>query len=391
MAEHRPHQWEETILEFEPGLPTARPLNFREVPPIDEFTTAGRGRIRYLPTVITEAAGDFLVDVAERLTLRCDPAPIRAMMERACGGQLEARRPDGRRASTLTSSGIPFEVSVTGGGGKFTPALRYTTETATQETEFGSRVAAQLAAIRDLVAWLPNGDETVADMLQSFVTTLYPDPAKVPTQHRFTTWIGIVHHAAARNHAARLKVYGGPEIAPGALDRLSSVWPGYAGLASVPDHEKLIKPSFTAIEVDSHGNVNHKIYLRTRNNDIAVPMKLVRHFGDPAWEVLSELVRCGVDAAKLHRYAYFACYARGAGDPTFSLTLGPRRGGDDLTGLVYELASQHHGTTHAVDALAQAAKSSGAKWRYSAVTLGVSPDHGIDKLNVYGTPTWSTT
>ncbi|MEU7632704.1 hypothetical protein AB0C34_22370 [Nocardia sp. NPDC049220] len=48
------------------------------------------------------------------------------------------------------------------------------------------------------------------------------------------------------------------------------------------------------------------------------------------------------------------------------------------------------GTTHAVDALAQAAESCEATWSYSAVGLGFSPDHGVDKLNVYGTPTWST-
>src|SRR5690606_8794309 len=122
--------------------------------------------------VVSGAAGEYLVDVAERLALGCDPASTRAMVERACGGQLDARAPDGDRASTLTISGIPFEASVSGGRGELTPAIRYTTENATQETQFSSRVAAQLAAIRDLVAWLPNGDEAVADMLQSFVATL---------------------------------------------------------------------------------------------------------------------------------------------------------------------------------------------------------------------------
>ncbi|WP_327100854.1 hypothetical protein OIE68_19895 [Nocardia vinacea] len=334
------------------------------------------------------AAGEFLVNLAERLTLRCDPAPIRAMMERACGGQLAALAPDGLKASTLTMSGVPFEVSVSGGRGELTPAIRYATETATQEMEFSARVTAQIAAIRDLVAWLPNGDETVADMLQSFVTTLYPDPAKVPARHRSATWIGVVHHTAAPHHAVRLKVYGGPTIVPGALDRLCSTWPEFAGLASVPDHEELIKPQGVAIEVDARGDVNHKIYLKTLPSNVAVPMKLVRYFGDPAWEVLSELVRCGVPAEELHRNNYFVCSARGAGSTGFGLTVMARRH-QDLTELAYELASRHHGTTHAVDALARAAESTGATWRYSAVGLGFSPDHGIDKLNVYGTPTWS--
>ncbi|WP_327114347.1 hypothetical protein OHB12_34195 [Nocardia sp. NBC_01730] len=335
------------------------------------------------------AAGEFLVDLAERLTLRCDPAPMHAMVGRACGGQLAARGPDGHRASMLTISGIPFEASVTGGRGKFTPAVRYITETATQETEFGSRIAAQLAALRDLVAWLPNGDKTVADMLQSFVATLYPDPAKVAARHRSATWIGVVHHAAAPHHAARLKVYGGLKIVPGALRRLCSEWPGFAGLASVPDHEKLITPVGAAIEVDARGDVNHKIYLKARYDDVAVPMKLAQYFGDPAWEVLSEFVRCGVDADELHQHDLFVCCARGAGAPGFGLSLGARQR-DDLTRLVCELASRHHGTTHAVDALARAAESCGATWRYSAVGLGFSVDHGVDKLNVYGTPTWST-
>ncbi|MGY2093154.1 hypothetical protein [Nocardia gipuzkoensis] len=144
---------------------------------------------------IPAAAGEFLINLAEQLTLRCDPATIRTMMERACGGQLDSRGPDGRRASTLTTSGIPFEASVTGGRGRFMPAVRYVTETATQETEFVPRLAAQLAAVRDLVAWLPNTAETVTDLLQTFATTLYPEPATVPARHRFATWLGVVHHS----------------------------------------------------------------------------------------------------------------------------------------------------------------------------------------------------
>ncbi len=288
----------------------------------------------------------------------------------------------------LTISGAPFEASVSGGRGKFTPAIRYITETATQETRFASRVAAQLASLRDLVAWLPNGDESVVEMLRSFVTTLYPDPSKVPAQHRSATWTGIVHHAAAPRHAARLKVYGGLKIVPGALDRLCNAWPGFAGLVTVPDHEKLISPVAAALEVDARGGVNHKIYLKARYDDVAVPMKLSRYFGHPAWELLSEFVRCGIDAADLHRHDWFVCCSRSASGTGFGLSLGSRKH-TDLGDLVSELASRHHGSTYAVDALAEAAQSRGAAWRYSAVGLGFSTDHGIDKLNVYGTPTWS--
>lgn len=336
---------------------------------------------------MTEVASGFLLDLAKRLVPRSDPAVIRAILERGCGGQLDAHGPDGRRASTLTISGTPLEASVSGGGGKISPALRYATETATQETRFGLRVGAQLHAIRDLVTWLPNAGETVADMLQFFVAALYPDSAQVPTRYRSATWIGVVHHTAAPQHVARLKVYGGLQIVPGALDRLRDRWPAFDGLASVPD-ENLIKPVAAAMEVDAHGSVTHKIYLRTRYNDIAVPMKLARYFGSPAWELLSEFARCGLDPALLHQHDFFVCCARSAGDPVFGLHLAARRN-DDLSELVRELASRHHGSTHAVDALALAAEAHGASWRYSAVGLGFSADRGIDKLNVYGTPTWS--
>ncbi|MER7450939.1 hypothetical protein ABTW96_11715 [Nocardia beijingensis] len=334
------------------------------------------------------AAGEFLVDLAKSLTLPCDPAQIHAVIERACGGQLEQRRPDGRRASTLTASGIPFEASVSGGRGKITPAIRYVTETGTQETDFASRVSAQLAAIPDLVARLPNGDESVSDMLQSFVRTLYPDPVKVTARHRFATWIGVVHHAAAPESVARLKIYGNLQLDPTALHRLSDAWPGFAGLVPVPDSEKLMRPAFAAVEVDTNGNVNHKIYLRARYHDVGVPMKLVRYFGHAAWEALSEFVRCGVDPAKLHEQGFEVCCTRGADSAGFGLYLTPKQDAG-FPELVRELAARHHGTTLAVDALTLAAESCGASWRYSVVGLGCSPEHGIDKLNVYGVPTWS--
>ncbi|MEU2040661.1 hypothetical protein [Nocardia niwae] len=336
------------------------------------------------------AAGDFLVDLAQRLSLRCDPAPIRAVIERACAGQDGARGPDGRRTSTLTISGIPFEVSVSGGRGAVSRAVRYVTETATREELFDSRLSAQLTSIRDLVAWLPNGDETVADMLRSFVATLFPDPAKISHRQRFATWIGVVHAAGTPHHAARLKVYGNLAAAPESLHRLSDVWPGFAGLAALPDHEKVIAPAVIALEVDADGGVNHKVYLRARYPDADAPKRLVRCFGDPAREMLDELVRCGVDAAQLHRRDLFVCCARGAGDPTFGLYLGARRG-DDLSGLALALAARHHGTPHAVDALRRAALACGASWHYSAVGLGFSTGHGVDKLNVYGTPHWNVT
>lgn len=334
------------------------------------------------------AAGEFLADVADRLALHCDSAAIRTMAERSCGGQLDALGPDGRRASWLTMSGVPLEVSVSGGRGTFTRGVRYTTEVATQEPKFDVRIAAQLAAIRDLAAWLPNGGDSAADMLESFVATLIPDPTQVPPDHRFGTWMGVVHHTELPDRAARLKVYGST-IVPGALDRLSRRWPGFAGLVPVFDRENLFRLSCVAMEVDSAGGVTYKVYLRARSYDNAVPMKLVRYFGDPAWEMLSELVKCGIDPAKLYQHVYGICYAGGTGEPVVAFYLAANRH-QDLSRLARELASRHHGTTQAVDALTQAAESRGASWRFSIVSLGFSAEHGIDKLNVYGTPTWST-
>ncbi|WP_147288885.1 hypothetical protein [Nocardia mexicana] len=325
--------------------------------------------------------------MAERLDLACDPVAIRAMVERACGGQLIALGPEGRRASTLTLSGTPFETSVVGGNGKYAPTVRFVTEAGTQATEFPARVVAQLAAIRELVSWLPNGDDGMADLLQSFVATLFPDLAKVPARVRFATWVGVVLDAALPDHAARLKVYGNPLMMPGGMRRLYERWPGFDGLMSVPEHDEHFKYAGAAIEVDGCGAISYKLYLKSRHRDPAVPMKLVRYFGDPAWEALSELVRCGVDPARLYDHDFVACCSRGTGPPSFAISVATR-GHYDLTKIVHELASRHHGTTFAVDALARAAESRGASWRYSWVGVGISGAHGVDKLNIYGTPTW---
>lgn len=330
-----------------------------------------------------EPVGDFLLDLAERLALPCDPALVRSVLDLASGGHLAERRRDGCRASRLTRSGLPFEVSVSGGGATLTPAVRYVTETATQETVFGSRVAAQLTAIDALATRLPGAGRAPSAVLRAFVETSYPASARAP-RLRAPAWTGIVHHAAMPCHVTRLKAYARADT-PSAVARLSEVFPAFAGLASVPENEKLIAPSFAALEVDAQGKITHKLYLKVRH-DIAAPMKLVRHFGDPAWEVLSELGRCGLDPAQLYDHDFFVCYARESGAPTFTLHMTARY--YEFGDLVAELAQRHHGTTRAVTALVGAAESTGAAWHYSAIGLGCSPDHGIDKLNVYGVPAW---
>lgn len=340
--------------------------------------------------VAADAAGNFLSALADRWQLPGDRAPLRAVVKRACGGQLAARRPDGRRASTLTSSGTPFEVSVTGGGGRVAPVIRYVTETATQETTFAARLVAQRAAIRDLVAWLPNGDEKTAEMLQAFVSALYPGSAKIPAGFRSPIWLGVVHRFDAPHHIARLKVYGFPQVVPGTLERLREEWPGFAGLAAVSPYDGLFAPDIAALEVDAQGEVNHKVYLKARLDDVAVPMKLVRCFGESAWEALSELVDCGIDAKVLHQQRIFVCRSRSAGDTALAFHVTSRRH-VDLAEVVREAARRNLGSTDAVDVLTDGARSAGAAWRYSAIGLGYSQARGIDKVTVYGTPTWAPT
>lgn len=331
-----------------------------------------------------ESAGDFLLELAERLALPCDPTLVRSVLGLASGGQMEERRPDGRRASRLTRSGLPFEVSVSGGRGTLTPAVRYVTETATQETVFAARVAAQLTAIDALAPRLPDTGRAPAAVLRTFIETSYPASAR-PPRLRAPTWTGIVHHAEAPYHVSRLKAYARADT-PSALERLCEVFPAFAGLAAVPD-EELIVPSFAAIEVDAEDTITHKVYLRIRR-DVAAPMKLVRHFGEPAWEILSELSRSGFEPDRLYHHNFFACRARVSGTPTFTLHL--TADGYEFGDLVAGLARRHHGTTRAVTVLAGAAEACGATFHCSALGLGFSPEHGIDKLNIYGVPSWTT-
>ncbi|WP_227984188.1 hypothetical protein [Nocardia spumae] len=280
---------------------------------------------------------------------------------------------------------------MTGGRGQYSPALRYVTETTTWEPEFAVRREAYLAAIAELVAWLPGRNDPVTDLLHSFVTTVYPDPAAIEPGRRLAMWLGIVHHPTDPNHIAGLKVYCSPTVRSDVIETVSRRWPGFEGLSPIPENDDLFRTAGVAIEVDAHARVAHKIYLRARHRNVAVPMKLVRHFGEPGWETLSEFTRCGVDAADLHNFDYFVCRTRRDNEnASCTVTLMTKRS-DYLAELARQLAGRHHGTTRAVDAMAHAARSCGATWRYSGLGLGFSAERGIDKLNVYGTPTWENT
>ncbi|MEV6072961.1 hypothetical protein AB0L82_40995 [Nocardia sp. NPDC052001] len=332
-------------------------------------------------------AADFLLAAAELLGFGNRPEPMRAILRSACGGRLTGRAADGFPTSTLSVTGIPFEASVTGGRGRVHPVLRYVVEAGTQHPDFGSRLTAQVAAIDAVTAAIPNIVAAEAAGLRSFVTALYPNPAAVGTRHGFATWLGIAHHGDGPESRVGVKLYGSLLAVPDGLLRLRATFPEFAESILVPARDAFVEPYFAAIEIDSNGGFAHKVYFRARYDDAATPMKLVRHFGDPAWEVLSEVVRCGADAATLHQFPIVICTGRRGDEPIFALHLGPHRGGD-LTPLVHALAVRHHGGTAALDALTSASESVGASWRYSVVGLGCSPDGGIRNVNVYGTPIW---
>ncbi|WP_063036795.1 hypothetical protein [Nocardia grenadensis] len=334
------------------------------------------------------AVGTYLIDLLERMELPHDPGSVREVLEHASGGQLNTKRGDGRQASTLTLSGLPFEASVTGGRGRTTRAVRYVTEPATQETTFESRLTAQRIAVGELVRRLASGGDETTGLFRSLIEYVHPEPALVPTWYSGSTFIGVVYRDMAALPVSGIKVYCGPLRSPAALEGLCRQLPGFAGLATVPEEGRpLLRPLLATLEANALGEVVYKVYMSVRPH-IATPMKLVRYFGDPAWEILSELVACGADPTALHRYHYFICRARGPGAST--LTLNPLALGDiDLTEVTRELATRHHGSTHAVDAMAAAARAVGAAWHYSALGVGFSADHGIDKLNVYGVPIWS--
>ncbi|MCC3315730.1 hypothetical protein [Nocardia africana] len=337
------------------------------------------------------STGDFVVDVAERIGTGCTPESLRSVLFRACGGRLEARTPDGVRSSGITSSGFPFEASVTGGLGRYSQMLRYITETTTWEPDFAVRLEAYLATITELVTWLPGGDPAAADLLHSFVTTVYPDPVAIEPGARPAMWLGIVHHRAEPDRLGGLKVYCSPRARTDVIETLGRQWSGFEGLSPIPENDDLFRYAGLAIELCAHGDPAYKIYLRARTRNVAVPMKLVRHFGDPAWQTLSEFTACGVDAADLHNFDYFVCCSRrGNETPSYTVSL-ITRPSDDITALARALAARHHGTTRAIDAMAHAARDRGAAWRYTALGLGFSSEHGIDKLNVYGTPMWEST
>jgi hypothetical protein len=332
-----------------------------------------------------ETVADFLDEMVRRLVPGVDPAAVRTMFAQAAAGYTVPRTDDGRRASAITPSGVPFEASVTGGGGRLDPVLRYVTETATGMPFFGSRLAAQRLALDWLVEHLAPDARREAAGLARLVDALFPDPPAVPSRTRFATWFGLVHRPDTPGHLAGLKVYANAGIDEGGLGRLTTRWPALGELAGLVDGLPFLVPHIASAEAGIGGGV-HKLYFRTgRGTDGAFLAAVARRVGADAGDLVGELAACGA-ALAWRSGVHLCCERRAGGDPTLSVHLPAKALGLDPAGmlaLARSLATRLHGTTRGVDALAGAAQAAGGAWETSVVGIGLAPGGGLGKLNVY--------
>jgi hypothetical protein len=335
---------------------------------------------------LVESVGAFLDELVPRLVPGCDAAAVRSTFAVAAAGYTVPRTSDGRRASAITPSGVPFEASVTGGGGRAEPALRYVTEAATGMPFFGPRLAAQRRALDELASRLPAGAADAAGELACFLDTLFPDPPAMPARTRFATTFGLVHRADPPTAPAGLKVYGNLGPDPAALARLGDRWPALAALAGRLDGMPFLVPHFATAEAGAAGRLRHKLYLRTGPRANAASLSVVaRRFDASAADLLDELADCGATPT-WNRPVFLCCEGGPDGDALLSVHL-PARALDlrpeAMLALVRALAARHHGTTASVDALTTAATQAGGAWTPTVVGIGLAPGGGLGKLNVY--------
>jgi hypothetical protein len=347
-----------------------------------------------------ERVPEFLDELARRLVPGCDAGAVRAVFARASAGYAGPRGRDGRRVTAITPSGVPFEVSVTGGGGRTSAALRYVTEAATGMPFFGPRLAAQRAALDDLVGWLPSPARAAADALTEAPGLLFPDPAAVPARTRFATTFGLVHDERWRDGLAGLKVYGNLRADEGSLGRLAGRRPQLADLVARVDDLAFLAPHFTTVEVDGAGSVRHKLYLRTRGANAAGLAVVARRFGADLAPLVDAVRQAGVADAAWRRPAFVCLAAEDTGsgaddDAELSLhlpakVLGLDAGGMD--GLAADLVRGHGdpAALAAVDAAVARAGGPGA-WTTTVIGAGLAAGGGIGKVNVYVAPTGPAT
>jgi hypothetical protein len=330
----------------------------------------------------------FLEALRAPMVPGCDAGVVEAVFRRASAGQGAGRDRNGRRASVLTPSGIPFEASVTGDGRGPAPTLRYNTETATSMPFFGPRLAAQLDAIADLAGWLPPEADPAAARahLCDFVATLFPDPGLVPARTRVATWFGIVHRPENPRHLDRLKVYGSLAAAEGALARLAAARAPTRTLAAAVEGLDWLAPHLAAVEVDRSGALTHKLYFRAGHADVAQLSQLADRLGVDASGLSGELDEWGAGGP---RPVSFLCLQAGPdGHRDLSVYVSAKllgRGGAGMADLARRVAERLHGTTAGLDALAEAATAAGGTWSYSMLGIGL-PAAGRPKLNAYLVP-----
>lgn len=337
-----------------------------------------------------EAVPAFLDGLTARLAPGCDPAIVQTVFARASAGYARPRSDDGRRLSAITPSGVPFEASVTGGHGRWDPAVRYVTEAATAMPFFGPRLAAQRVALVDLVGFLPPAVRAAGDELAELPATLFPDPGAVRARTRFAVTFGVVHRPEVPGHLAGLKVYGNLTADEGGLSRLARRWPALGAAVAVVEGLPFLAPRFATVEAGADGRVGHKLYLRAARAGGAALGLLARRFGGDAGGLVDEMADAGVDLATGRRSLFVCCTSPpGGGDPALSLHLTAKGLGlarPAMATLARGLAAHHHGSPDAVDALGAAASAAGGRWRTTVVGVGLPPGGGVGKVNVYVAP-----
>jgi hypothetical protein len=337
----------------------------------------------------------FLDELSRRIAPGCDPAVVRATASAVvAGGRTSPRRHDGRRASVLTPSGVPFEASVTGGGSRSAASVRFVGETGTGLPFFGPRLAAQRRALDELARWLPPTGAAHVGLaeLRGALDVLFPDPAAVPARTRFATFLGVVHRPEWPAHLAGLKLYGNLRAhdPPATLVRLRDRWPAFGDVHDLVGDLSYLVPQFTTIEVDAEGRVGHKLYVRTRRANAAGLAVLARRFGADLAPLADELRAAGIPPEVWQR-PLFLCCARHAAGVELSVHLSAAGLGLDAAPMA-ELAggvATRHGDPAGFAALAHAIDRAGGAdaWAITVVGVGLVAGGGLGKVNVYAAPT----
>jgi hypothetical protein len=331
------------------------------------------------------------------LVPECDGDAVRAAFAsamRGCGGP---RGRDGRRASTLTPGGLPFEASVTGGAGRSAAALRYVTEPGAGLPFFAPRLAVQRRVVAELVAGAAPEVRASGDALRAVHGVLFPDPGAVPARTRFAGFVGVVHTPEHPGHLAGLKVYGSLRSADpaAAVARLGCRWPGFAVLAGLTrdlaSEGGPLTSQFAALEAGAGEGLRCKLYVRTRTPGPPGLAGLARRVGaDPvALDAALADAGLGLDGWARPVFACLTTRAEGGGAVALSAHVAARSAGLDAAAMAAaarRLAGRH-GDPGAFDVLTRAmAAASPAAFEVTVVAVGLAAGGGVRKVNVYAAP-----